>query len=92
MMATMNSFISGALVMGYLTVAVFFLRFYRQTKESLFGFFALSFLLFAASRLALVLIQEDEQRDYLYWIRLLAALVLLVGIVRKNLRPAQPGG
>jgi hypothetical protein len=81
----MNAFVAGALVMAYVVVALFFARFYRQTKEVLFVFFAISFALLAASRLALsFLAVESEQHHYLYWFRLLAFVVLLVGIVRKN--------
>jgi peptidoglycan/LPS O-acetylase OafA/YrhL len=81
----MNAFIAGALVMAYLVVALFFARFYRQTKESLFLFFSISFALLCASRVALTLLRvESEQVHYLYSFRLLAFVVLLVGIVRKN--------
>jgi hypothetical protein len=80
-----NDFVSGALVMGYVTVGLFFLRFYRQTRDALFVFFALAFGLLASSRFALsVLNEESEQRHYLYWLRLAAFVLLLVGIIRKN--------
>lgn len=90
-MSDVNALVGGALAMGYLIVALFFLRFWRQTRESLFGSFALSFALLGGSRVALSLLSEDaEDRHYLYGLRLLAFVVLLVGIIRKNLQSASP--
>ena len=87
----MNLFFSGALTMAYVMATLFFLRFYRQTKETLFVHFAACFALLTVSRIALTAADEEEQHHALYLLRLLAFLVLLVGIWRKNRGPGSRG-
>ena len=74
---------SGALTMGYAIAAVFFLRFWRDTRDSLFAFFAAAFLLLAIGRLALSIV---EPREVLYLLRLAAFVMIIVAIVMKNRR------
>ena len=50
-MKTMNPFYWGATAMGCLVAALFFFRFYRQSTDRLFLFFALGFTIFGANRL-----------------------------------------
>jgi Family of unknown function (DUF5985) len=79
------SAISGALTMGFAVAGVFFLRFWRETKDRLFGFFALAFFVLAASRIGLALhLPDDGRGDYLYWVRFLAFAVILLAILDKN--------
>jgi len=81
----MNQIFTGAIAMGLLAVALFFLRFRRLTGDRLFLYFALSFLLMAVNRVALdPLIAGAGTNGLLYWIRLLTFLLILVGIVDKN--------
>jgi glucose uptake protein GlcU len=77
--------VSGMLVMGYAVAGLFFLRFWRQTRDRLFGSFAAAFWLLAVQRAALA-ISNDPNADQvlLYGIRLLAFVVILVAIVDKN--------
>jgi hypothetical protein len=94
----MNQIAIGAVAMGLLVAALFFLRFWRQTRERLFALFALSFLVLAVNRVGLGLtgqmgIGDQVQRDYLYWVRLLAFGLILVAILDKNWSrkpPSQP--
>jgi hypothetical protein len=86
----MSEMLTGAVAMGFLVVTLFFLRFWRESRDRLFAFFALSFLILAVNRFALgVAADTDLHGDYLYWIRLLAFAVILVAIVDKN-RPRPP--
>jgi hypothetical protein len=80
----MNSFISGVLVTSYLVAGIFFLRFYRQSQDRLFVFFAVAFCILAAQRLGLALLGEQT---WLYGVRVAAFLLILVAILDKN-RPA----
>ena len=81
----MNQILMGALSMGFLVAGLFFLRFWRETRDRLFGFFALSFFVLGANRAALGLTDEVGDRgDYHYWIRLLAFLLILLAIIDKN--------
>jgi membrane-associated PAP2 superfamily phosphatase len=86
----MKDFIAGATAAGCLVIALFFLRYWRQTADRLFAAFALAFSLFGVNRLLLALLAEDnEARTYVYLVRLLAFLVIIGAIVEKN-RPRRP--
>jgi hypothetical protein len=77
--------ISGAIVMGYSVAGLFFLRFWRQTRDRLFLIFALAFWVLAAQRLGLAMSSQPvEANTDLYLPRLFAFLVILLAIVDKN--------
>lgn len=77
--------VSGLLVMGYAVAGLFFLRFWRETRDRLFGIFAGAFWLLALQRLLLALSQNpDNEQVWLYGIRLLAFVLILYAIVDKN--------
>lgn len=81
----LNQFISGALTMGYVVAALFFLRFWRQSRDRLFAFFALAFGILALQRAALAFTtQTNENTLVLYLIRLLAFVIILLAILDKN--------
>jgi hypothetical protein len=86
-----NAFVSGVLVTGYLVAGTFFLRFYRQSHDRLFVFFAVAFWTLAAQRGALAVTGPDPRgAGWLYAVRLAAFLLILVAIVDKN-RAARGG-
>ena len=75
--------------MGYLVAGLFFLKFWKKSRDRLFSFFALAFFILAGQRFALALTtQNSEHTLFLYVVRLLAFLVILGAIVDKN-RSAQ---
>jgi Family of unknown function (DUF5985) len=77
--------VSGAIVAGYAVAGLFFLRFWRQTRDRLFLIFALSFWLLGVQRLALALTTNGlEANTGLYLMRLLAFVLILVAIIDKN--------
>jgi uncharacterized membrane protein YeiB len=77
--------ISGAILMGYAVAGLFFLRFWRETRDRLFLIFAVAFWILGLQRLALVLTREMlETQTGLYLIRLFAFLLILAAIVDKN--------
>ena len=81
----MEQFVSGAITMGYLVAGLFFLRFWKTTRDSLFVFFAVAFWVLAGQRLALaVTTRTVEDLTFLYVVRLLAFVLILVAIVEKN--------
>jgi hypothetical protein len=87
--AEVNLFLWGALVTASLAVCFFFLRFWRLSRERLFLYFALAFVAFAANWAGLALAPLPvESRHYLYLVRLLAFVLIIVGIVDKNRRSA----
>lgn len=68
---------------------VFFWRFWRETQDQLFGMFACAFWLLAASWALLALFDPTgEALPYVYGLRLLAFVLIIGGIVRKNKRTA----
>jgi len=77
--------ISGAILMGYAVAGLFFLRFWRETRDRLFLIFAVAFWILGLQRLALVLTRDMvETQTGLYLIRLFAFLLILGAIVDKN--------
>lgn len=77
--------LAGAVSFGFGVAALFFLRFWRDTRDELFLSFALAFLLLAAGQLVLALGGiPDEQRSWVYLLRLAAFVLILVAIARKN--------
>lgn len=68
-----------------LIAGVCFLRFWRDTRDRLFVFFALAFWLLAACWMLLAFISPTEEtRPYVYAIRLAAFGLIIAAIVDKN--------
>lgn len=81
----MIQLMSGAIVTGYLVAGLFFLRYWRQSRDRLFAIFAAAFWLLAVQRLALALTtQYFEDVTWLYGVRLLAFVLILLAIIDKN--------
>jgi hypothetical protein len=82
----MIEFLSGGVTMGYLTAALFFIRFWKKSRDRLFLAFAVAFTLFALNQLlALWLGAADERVGYTYLLRVLGFVLILAAIVDKNL-------
>ena len=77
-------FMLGAIVTCCVVAALFFLRFWRRTRDRLFCMFAVAFALLAVNWVALAFTRADEIRTALYVLRLLAFVVILVAIFDKN--------
>jgi hypothetical protein len=78
-------FIEGAIMMGSTVAALFFLRFWRRTRDRLFAAFSLAFGLMALLRVIHILVPiRSEHTHYAYLLRLLAYLLLLLAIADKN--------
>ncbi|HYD74348.1 MAG TPA: DUF5985 family protein [Candidatus Binatia bacterium] len=79
-------FFSGIIAMGFTVCAVFFLRFWRRTRDSLFLVFSIAFLLLALNQALTTLLGLPlEERSWLYLLRLAAFLIIIGAIVRKNI-------
>jgi hypothetical protein len=82
----MIDFLAGAAALGYALAAVFFLRFWRATRDRLFLAFAAAFALLAANQVLAALIEAgDERTPFVYSLRVLGFLLILAAIVDKNL-------
>jgi hypothetical protein len=82
---TLYDFLSGAVALGFAACALFFLRFWKRTREELFLAFAIAFLLLGAGQTILALANiPTEERGSIYILRLVAFLLILLAIYRKN--------
>ncbi len=80
-----NDFLAGAIVMGLVVAALMFLRFWKRTREGLFLAFSGSFLLLGATQALLTLGNfHDEERSWLYLLRLAAFLLILFAMGWQN--------
>jgi hypothetical protein len=78
-------FLAGATTTSCMVAAIFFARFRFETRDPLFGRFALAFTLEAASRALLAIdLASSEARPTVYCIRLTAYLLILFAIIQKN--------
>jgi uncharacterized membrane protein HdeD (DUF308 family) len=90
-MSNTYSVLMGAVAMASFVAALFFLRFWRQTRDVFFLLFAVAFGLDAASRIALAVSQVSEETEPLFYLaRLFMFGLILVAIVQKN-RPSRRG-
>ncbi|HEX5656971.1 MAG TPA: DUF5985 family protein [Polyangiales bacterium] len=77
----------GAIAALALVCSLFFLRFWHDTRDRLFGAFAAAFLVFALNYLGLALLQPGaESRHLIYLLRLAAFSLILLGVIDKNVR------
>jgi hypothetical protein len=83
---TLSAFMMGANTVGFLAAGVFFLRFWRRTRDGLFIAFSTAFFLLAANQALVALsgIPREEQSP-IYLLRLAAFSLLIIAIVRKNM-------
>ncbi|HEX5048363.1 MAG TPA: DUF5985 family protein [Gammaproteobacteria bacterium] len=86
MRETLIAYLSGAVTLGYLVAAVFFLRFWRKSSDRLFLAFAIAFTLLALNQgIAMFLDAGDESTAFAYGLRVLGFVLILAAIVDKNL-------
>ncbi|HYO08821.1 MAG TPA: DUF5985 family protein [Tepidisphaeraceae bacterium] len=84
----LNDFLLGMAVMAAAVAGLFFLRFWRRTRDRLFIIFAVAFWLMGLNWLLLAAVGRDETKlASLYAIRLLAFCLILFAVVDKNRRP-----
>ena len=88
-MKSLNPFILGTLVMASAVAGLFFLRFWRRTRDRLFAIFAVAFWLLGLNWLLLATIGRDEIHTALYGIRLIAFVLILIAIFDKNRKSAR---
>ena len=74
-------FFSGVLVTAYAITGLFFLRFWRDTRDRLFGHFALAFFLLSIQRILIAMLEPTVP---VYIVRLAAFLLILWAVIEKN--------
>jgi uncharacterized membrane protein HdeD (DUF308 family) len=87
----MSQFIAGASTLASAVIALFFLRYWRDTRDRLFAMFSLAFAVFAVNRILLTILDEtDEARTWVYLLRLVAFVLILAAIADKNRQARAP--
>lgn len=81
----MIEFMSGAVTVGYLVAAGFFLRYWRKSGDRLFAAFSGAFVLFALNQLAAAaFVVVVEPASLVYALRVLGFVIIIAAIVDKN--------
>jgi uncharacterized membrane protein HdeD (DUF308 family) len=81
----MDVMLLGAISMASLVAGLFFLRFWRDTRDRFFLFFAVSFVIEGVNRAALALTSDpNEGRPFFYFVRFLSYLLIFIAILYKN--------
>lgn len=81
-------FVTGAITMGHAIAGLFFLRFWARTRDKLFLSFAAAFSLMAVSQAVLTFSGDlREEQSWIYLIRLAAFVLIIIAVLRKNIRP-----
>ena len=82
-----EGFLLGVIATASLAAGVFFLRFWRGSRDSLFLSFGLAFVIEGLNRTTTLFIDHpSEGTPRIYIVRCLAFLIILAGIVNKNRR------
>lgn len=78
-------FLQGISSIGAYASGLFFFRFWRESRDSLFALFGAAFFLLGLSWTLLALIAPAEDtRPYVYGLRLVAFALIILGTVLKN--------
>lgn len=80
----MNSMLMGLIIAGNLVAGLFFFRFWRNSRDRFFLFFALSFWMEAVNRTALGLLESSELEPMFYLLRVVAYGLIVAAILQKN--------
>lgn len=80
-----RAFLTGVIATASLTSGIFFLKFWRETRDSFFLAFAISFIIEGFNRVTpLFLTHPNEGSPLIYLVRFLAFLLILAAILKKN--------
>jgi predicted permease len=80
------TFLAGFATLGYLTLGLFFLKFWRRTRDSFFAIFAFAFWLLAANEIAYPSTDAAREYGWIYVMRLAAFVLIIIATIRKNMR------
>jgi hypothetical protein len=83
----LHHFLSGGVFVACLAIALLFLRLHRKAPDRLFVFFAVAFGAIAVERVLLAVVSRStEYAPYVYLVRLIAYICIIIAIVDKNRR------
>jgi len=85
-MRIMKELLLGAMAMANISIMAFFLKFWQQTKDRFFFYFAVAFLMLGIERvIAAVETIGQENNIVIYLIRLIAFSFIVLAIIVKNI-------
>ena len=84
----LNAWLCGAIAMVALTIALFFLRYWNHSRDRLFLYFSLAFVLESVHRGLRLTPATDPDEPLWYLIRLLEYGLILFAIIQKNRQSA----
>jgi uncharacterized membrane protein HdeD (DUF308 family) len=80
-----EAFLVGVIATASLAAGLFFFKFWKNTRDSFFLAFAASFMVEGLNRVAVLFLPHpNEGNPWIYLVRLLASLLILFAILRKN--------
>lgn len=83
----LEGFLLGIIATTSILAGVFFLRFWKDTRDSLFLAFAVAFIIEGINRgFRIFFAHPSEASPWVYFVRACAFLIILAGIVNKNRR------
>jgi uncharacterized membrane protein HdeD (DUF308 family) len=89
-MNMLDGFLLGLIVIASLASGLFFLKFWKRTRDPLVLAFGAAFLIEGINRIGFLLVEKpNEGSPAIYVVRLLAFLLILAAIIRKNRAPGR---
>jgi uncharacterized membrane protein HdeD (DUF308 family) len=83
-------FLLGIIATSSVMAGIFFLKFWKHTRDFLFLAFAIAFIIEGFSRASVMfLAKPNEGSPWIYLVRLLASLFILIAILKKNYSAAR---
>ena len=80
-----EGFLLGVIATACLAAGLFFLKFWRTTRDTFFLAFAAAFMIEGINRTTLLFAERpNEGAPWVYFVRLLSLLLILAAILRKN--------
>ena len=80
-----EGFLLGIIATSSVMAGIFFLKFWRHTKDFLFIAFATAFIVEGLSRASVLLLAKpNEGSPWIYFARLPASLLILIAVLKKN--------
>ena len=87
-----EGFLIGVISTCSVVAGIFFLKFWRKTRDFLFLAFGVAFVVEGVNRAAVLLVaRPNEGHPLIYGVRLLASLLILAAILKKNYGGARRG-
>lgn len=84
-----EGFFLGIIVTASLMAAAFFFKFWKQTRDALFLAFGIAFLIEGVNRIGFLFVESpNEAGPTIYFVRLVAFLLIVGAIIKKNRRDA----